>query len=146
MSADAKDAYFFTRDTLVEGDYNGSRIKVYDAREGGGFPYVPPAVPCKASDECHGPGTLEAPPPAVGSVAGTPIGNLTATEVKTNCNDLAHLAKKNSSRAKALRREAQQVSGKPAKLLRRKASKSAKQARKLSKKAKACRSSSGGNE
>jgi hypothetical protein len=76
VSADATDAYFFTRDVLVKEDFNGSRVKVYDARAGGGFPYIPPPVPCKASDECHGPGTVAAAPPAVGSVAGTPVGNL----------------------------------------------------------------------
>ena len=38
-SADGTDAYFFTRDTLVPQDINGSLVKVYDARENGGFPY-----------------------------------------------------------------------------------------------------------
>ena len=44
--------------------------KLYDARELGGFPYIPPPVPCKASDECHGPGSA-APPPDIGTVTGS---------------------------------------------------------------------------
>ena len=44
LGADANgtDAYFFTRDTLVPQDKNGPTMKIYDAREGGGFPYVRP--------------------------------------------------------------------------------------------------------
>jgi hypothetical protein len=76
VSGDGVDAYFFTRDTLVNGDDNGSRVKLYDARSFGGFAFVPSPVPCKASDECHGPGSQAAPPPAVGTIAGTPIGNV----------------------------------------------------------------------
>ena len=30
-------------------------MKIYDARVGGGFPFVNPAPPCAAADECHGP-------------------------------------------------------------------------------------------
>ncbi len=145
ISADAKDAYFFTRDVLVEGDYNGSRVKVYDAREEGGFPYVPPPVPCKASDECHGPGTVAAAPPSVGSVVGSPVGNASREKARTNCGSLGRRAKKNSNRAKSLRRKAKKASGKRARKLRRIAHHSAKKARTLSKKAKSCRRSSGGN-
>src|SRR5262249_36980649 len=50
-SADGTDVFFFTRDTLVPQDKNGSLAKVYDAREKGGFPFLPDPVPCKASDE-----------------------------------------------------------------------------------------------
>ena len=57
VSSHGVDAYFFTRDKLVEQDENGNTMKIYDAREAGGFPYVPPLTQCKASDECHGPGT-----------------------------------------------------------------------------------------
>jgi hypothetical protein len=71
VSADGKDAYFFTRDTLVPQDTNGSLVKVYDAREEGGFPYTPPPVPCKASDECHGPSSQAPGPPDVGTIRGT---------------------------------------------------------------------------
>jgi hypothetical protein len=75
VSRDGTDAYFFTHDILAHGDDNGNRVKIYDARSFGGFPYVPPEVPCKASDECHGPGSQAPPAPNVGSLAGTPIGN-----------------------------------------------------------------------
>ncbi len=37
VSADGKDAFFFTRDVLSRQDGNGSAIKIYDAREDGGF-------------------------------------------------------------------------------------------------------------
>jgi len=57
VSADGADAYFFTRDTLVPQDQNGELVKIYDARELGGFPYVPPQPQCASSDECHGPGS-----------------------------------------------------------------------------------------
>ena len=32
-------------------------MRIYDARAGGGFFYLPADVPCAASDECHGAGT-----------------------------------------------------------------------------------------
>ncbi|MGA8746207.1 MAG: hypothetical protein WB507_10125 [Solirubrobacterales bacterium] len=75
VSSDGTDAYFFTRDKLVEQDENGSSVKIYDARELGGFPYVPTPPQCKASDECHGRGSEPPPPPEVKSNSGTPIGN-----------------------------------------------------------------------
>ena len=74
-SADGTDAYFFTRDTLVSSDANGNRVKIYDARAGGGFDQAPPPHQCQASDECHGAGS---PPPAlpnIKTIAGTPVGN-----------------------------------------------------------------------
>jgi DNA-binding beta-propeller fold protein YncE len=66
------DAYFFTRDKLAAEDENGSTVKVYDAREGGGFPYLFPPEGCKASDECHGPASSPPPPIEAGSEAGAP--------------------------------------------------------------------------
>jgi len=62
VDANGKDAYFFTRDSLAPQDENGPTVKVYDAREGGGFPYTYPPASCKASDECHG-ASSPAPPP-----------------------------------------------------------------------------------
>jgi hypothetical protein len=76
-STDGTDAYFFTRETLVTGDENGTRVKLYDARALGGFPQVPPPHECQASDECHGAGTQAPPPPNVKTVVGTPVGNAT---------------------------------------------------------------------
>jgi DNA-binding beta-propeller fold protein YncE len=70
-SSSGRDAYFFTRDSLIPQDHNGATAKIYDAREGGGFPFTPSAVPCQASDECHGAATEPAPPKQVGSLGGT---------------------------------------------------------------------------
>jgi hypothetical protein len=65
------DAFFFTRAVLSGQDENGSAVKVYDAREFGGFPTNPPAVPCSASDECHGNGTPAPGPPDINTVTGS---------------------------------------------------------------------------
>jgi hypothetical protein len=75
VTADGKDAFFFTRDVLTPDDNNGGLMKIYDARENGGFFAVPPPPPCAASDECHGPGSEPPPPANIPSVSGTP-GNL----------------------------------------------------------------------
>jgi hypothetical protein len=80
-SADGVDVYFFTRDTLAPQDRNGSAMKIYDAREEGGFPFNPPSVPCQASDECHGPGSQAAGPPNIGSYRGSG-GNLSPSQTK----------------------------------------------------------------
>ena len=42
VSADGTDVFFATYDVLVGQDRNGDSIKIYDARTGGGFPFVPP--------------------------------------------------------------------------------------------------------
>jgi hypothetical protein len=81
-SANGTDAYFFTRDTLVPQDKNGSLVKIYDAREGGGFPYEPSSPPCAASDECHGAGSPAPSPPIINTVKGS-LGNLNATKCMT---------------------------------------------------------------
>ena len=78
VSADATDAYFFTRDTLVAGDDNGTQVKIYDARAGGGFDQAPPPHQCQASDECHGAGSPTPLRPDINTIAGTPVGNLHA--------------------------------------------------------------------
>ncbi len=89
VSADGTDAYFFTRDVLVPQDHNRELVKIYDARELGGFPNLPPPVPCKASDECHGAGT-EAPAPAnVNSLAGTK-GNEKSAKLAKKPNKCKH--------------------------------------------------------
>jgi hypothetical protein len=79
VSSDGKDAFFFTHETLVAEDANGSATKVYTAREGGGFLHNPPAPPCQASDECHGPGTAVARPPEIGTFQGSGGQHTTAT-------------------------------------------------------------------
>ena len=70
VSADGKDAYFFTRDVLVAGDENGRAVKIYDAREGGGFVHDPERKACAASDECHGPSSEPPGPPNIKTVTG----------------------------------------------------------------------------
>jgi hypothetical protein len=60
VSADGRDVYFSTLETLVRQDHNGLFLKMYDARAGGGFPSPAPPPPCSAADECHGTGS-EAP-------------------------------------------------------------------------------------
>jgi hypothetical protein len=71
VSANGVNAYFFTRATLVPQDHNGSLMKIYDAREDGGFLVLPNPGACVASDECHGAGTQPAPPPPIGTFEGT---------------------------------------------------------------------------
>jgi hypothetical protein len=85
ISADATDAYFFTHDVLVAQDKNGERVKVYDARAGGGFEYFPPLVPCKASDECHGPGTEAPGPPEIRTIEGSSGNHVANTKKKLRC-------------------------------------------------------------
>lgn len=70
-TADGKDVFFFTRDSLTPQDNNGRLVKVYDARENGGFPYVPPEASCKASDECHGAASQPGPAPGINTITGT---------------------------------------------------------------------------
>jgi sugar lactone lactonase YvrE len=71
VSADGKNAFFFTRESIIPQDDNGPAMKVYTAREGGGYSYLPEEVRCAAADECRGPGTKVAPPPAIGTYKGT---------------------------------------------------------------------------
>jgi hypothetical protein len=74
-----RDAFFFTHDTLDENaDQNGNLTKIYDARENGGFFEIPSPKTCKASDECHGPGTVAAGPPQIGSSGQTSNGQVPA--------------------------------------------------------------------
>jgi hypothetical protein len=72
VSADGRDAFFGTYQTLVPSDHNGVFFKVYDARSGGGFPAAAPPPPCAAADECHGPGSE--PPVAITNGSGAFLG------------------------------------------------------------------------
>jgi hypothetical protein len=85
ISASGTDAYFFTRDTLVSSDENGSRVKLYDARSSGGYPQLPPPIPCQASDECHGPSSQAPPATNIKTTVGIPIGNHQGTSTKATC-------------------------------------------------------------
>lgn len=137
VSTDGKDAFFFTRETLASNDHNGTLMKLYDAREQGGFFVIPSQPSCKASDECHGPGTQASPPAPLGTLKGT-LGNLPEPPV-CNLKSLSKSAKSLSHRAKALRRRAAHSTGKHAKALRRKAHKFATKAKGGSKATKRCR-------
>ena len=76
-SADGTDVFFFTHDPLAtEEDRNGALVRIYDAREGGGFFKLPQDVPCQASDECHGPGTAAGSAPDIRSSGKTTAGNV----------------------------------------------------------------------
>jgi hypothetical protein len=84
VSADGRDVFFSTYDTLVPQDRNGKFLKIYDARTNGGIPYQVPPLPCTAADECHEPTNGAPTDPAVGSGATLEGGNLhpTASPVK----------------------------------------------------------------
>lgn len=73
VSADGLDAYFATRDTMVEQDTTGPFLKFYDARSNGGLPFQLPAAPCAAADECHGPASTA--PAKIPSSTGEPLGS-----------------------------------------------------------------------
>jgi hypothetical protein len=76
VSDDGRDVFFFTHDILApEEDTNGLLMKIYDARVEGGFFKLPPSVPCKASDECHGPSSAVPPPPDIKSSGKSTVGN-----------------------------------------------------------------------
>ncbi len=76
VTHDGTDAFFFTHDTLdPKIDKNGERTKIYDARVGGGLFALPSSPGCRASDECHGPGTIAPPPPQIDSSGPTSDGN-----------------------------------------------------------------------
>jgi sugar lactone lactonase YvrE len=85
VTSNGLDADFFTRDTLVKQDLNGSLVKIYDARENGGFPYTPPPVECKASDECHGAGTPSPEAAKINTITGT-AGNHEPGEGPKTCS------------------------------------------------------------
>jgi hypothetical protein len=81
VGRNGKDAFFFTREQVVAEDENEEAMRVYDARELGGVFVVPSSPPCAASDECHGPGTVAAPAPQIGTYEGTG-GNLAGSKKK----------------------------------------------------------------
>ena len=143
VSADGKDAYFFTRDVLSRQDGNGSVVKIYDAREGGGFLFEDSPKPCAASDECHGAGTEQPPPPNINTATGE--GPVRQAKGAAHCDQLDRKAKKESQRADQLRRKAKKsASANRSQKLRKQAKQASKQAQKLEKEAKACTQSSGG--
>jgi hypothetical protein len=72
VSRDGTDVFFSTFETLAPQDLNGSFVKFYDARSGGGFLVSPDLGPCAAADECHGADSNPPAAPVVGT--GTYLG------------------------------------------------------------------------
>ena len=142
VSNNGTDVYFSTLETLVPEDHNGSFLKFYDARTGGGFPAVAEVAPCAAADECHGASSEAVTAPRLGSIAG--LGG-TGNASQSRCTEVAGHARRLAKQAKTLRRELRRYRSKsPATQRRRaaiarKARRNATRARKLSKRAKRCR-------
>jgi hypothetical protein len=140
VSRDGENVYFFTRDSLAPQDENGSLMKIYDAREGGGFLFTREPQPCAASDECHGPGTQAGQPPVVNTFKGSGK----PTEPISDCASLARRAKHIRARAAQLRKRASKASSAGhAHSLRGRARALGKKARRVARKAHRC---SGGGE
>jgi hypothetical protein len=83
VSADGRDVFFSTYDTLVPQDHNGQFLKIYDARTDGGFPYQVPLLPCTAADECHDPTNGAPQDPEVGSGGVLSGGNVQEVKKRT---------------------------------------------------------------
>lgn len=52
ISSSGRDITFWTERGLSPADTDGVG-DIYDARENGGFPYVPPSIPCGGNEICH---------------------------------------------------------------------------------------------
>jgi hypothetical protein len=99
-SANGTDVFFFTQDKLAsEEDRNGQQMKIYDAREGGGFFKLPASVQCQAADECHGPGTPAPAPAAIRSSGKTTRGNVVVC-AKNRVKKRGHCVKKKHAKKK----------------------------------------------
>jgi hypothetical protein len=100
VSSNGVDAYFSTIDTLVTQDHNGSRIKIYDARVGGGFPAERTPPNCEAADECHGPSSSPPvlPPDRTSANLGK-VGKQKAHKHKKHKNHRKHHKKSKKKRA-----------------------------------------------
>jgi hypothetical protein len=103
VSANGTDVYFATVDSLVTQDHNGSSLKIYDARTGGGFPAELTPEKCTAADECHGAG---AAPPALPA-------DRTSANLGNRAKPKAHKAKKHQKK-KAHKKKKQQKAKKTA--------------------------------
>jgi hypothetical protein len=106
VDVSGKNAYFFTRESIIPQDDNGPTMKVYTAREGGGYSYKAGGIPCQSADECRGPGTAVAPPPNVGTYEGE-LGNVKHIKSKGCKKGMVkkhgHCAKRRKTKSKAKR-------------------------------------------
>ncbi|HEY5976912.1 MAG TPA: fibronectin type III domain-containing protein [Solirubrobacterales bacterium] len=100
VSRDGTDVYFSTYETLVGADQNGSFVKFYDARAGGGFDESPQLAPCAAADECHGVDSIPPAPPVIASAESAPGGNLAAEKQKKKKKKQKKKKKKKSKKSK----------------------------------------------
>jgi hypothetical protein len=134
------DAFFFTRDTFVANDNNGTVMKIYDARELGGFFKIPPAPGCRASDECHGAGSARPGPLVLGTLEGRG-GNFSR---RCNPTKLSRQAKRLSRKAGSMRKRARSTDGRRAAGLRKKARRIQTKAKRTAADARRCRQQSRG--
>ena len=104
VSANGTDVYFTSTDTLVTQDHNGSQVKIYDARTGGGFPAEREEPKCVAADECHGAGTPPPTLPADRTSAGLGVPKK-AKAHKAKKHKKAHKHKKRKRAGKAKRNQ-----------------------------------------
>jgi hypothetical protein len=88
MSADGRDAFFYSREKLVGQDVPGSP-SIYDARIGGGIPEPSAAAPCQG-DACQGVGAL---PPVLPSPASTGGGEAPEAPAAQSCRKPKHRVK-----------------------------------------------------
>jgi hypothetical protein len=101
-SGNGVDVFFFTHEALApEEDKSGSLMKIYDAREGGGYFKLPPEIPCKASDECHGPGTVAPGPPVIQSSGKSTPGNFVVCKKNQSKRHGKCVKKKSAKKKKA---------------------------------------------
>jgi hypothetical protein len=111
-SANGTDVFFFTHDRLApEEDHAGNLMKIYDAREGGGFFKLPASVPCQASDECHGASTPQPGPADIKSSGKTTQGNVLVC-AKNRVKKRGHCVKKQAHAKKKHHKKKRKGAGK----------------------------------
>ena len=126
-SADGKNVFFRTSQQLVGQDVD-SAVDLYDARVDGGIAAQNPPgspAPCEGG-ECRSTGSTPPPP-------------LASSFSQGRCGGLGDRARRAAAKAKRLKKQAADVSGKGAKALRSRAAKERKQAKQLNRKANQCR-------
>lgn len=135
-SVDGRDVFFVTGARLDPRELDDADQDIYDARIGGGFPYVPPPVPCDVlAFACEGdaiaPPALSAP----ATLAIGPSGNVAPRKARRACAKRARGARRAVKRAKALRRKAAKARRGARKSKGRRAARRAKQAARLNRRA-----------
>jgi hypothetical protein len=91
-SADGRDVIFATNASLVSQDQDGGDADFYDARIGGGLPYVSPATGC-SGDSCQGQPSLAPAFPSASSVSYPAGENLAAPVAKPTARQLTRAQK-----------------------------------------------------